>query len=168
MFHLTSDSHPVVQPETLLFSDGTYTFLISIKKSVISYFSLQITFWIVIIIFHLINYPLSIIIFFFFFIIAADKIFRWTFAVPAVHVFFFWNFYKVTAARFYFRRARPARDKFIAVDRVEKIVGKLFLQHNTIFWFSLRAITDGIGNIGDIDITFVIMCYTRRPRWCYW
>jgi len=59
--YFTSDAHPVVRPETLLFPNETYIFFfISYKKSVISFSSRQITFWIVIIISPLINYPLSV------------------------------------------------------------------------------------------------------------
>lgn len=59
--YFTSDAHPVVRPETLLFPNETYIFFLSVtKKSVISFSSRQITFWIVIIISPLINYPLSV------------------------------------------------------------------------------------------------------------
>lgn len=55
----------------------------------------------------LINYPLSG--FFFFFINADDKIFRWTFIVSAVHIF-----YGITTARFHLRRIQSARQVYCA------------------------------------------------------
>lgn len=62
--YFTSDAHPVVRPETLLFPNETYIFFYQLqKKSVISFSSRQITFWIVIIIYPLINYPLSVFFF---------------------------------------------------------------------------------------------------------
>jgi len=110
--YFTSDAHPVVRPETLLFPNETYIFFfISYKKSVISFSSRQITFWIVIIISPLINYPLSV-----FFFINSDKITRWMFRIlSTVHIF-----YGITTTRwFHLHRIRSERDKFIAVGRVE-------------------------------------------------
>lgn len=128
--YFTSDAHPVVRPETLLFPNETYIFFLSVtKKSVISFSSRQITFWIVTIISPLINYPLSV----FFFFINSDKISRWMFRIlSTVHIF-----YGITTTRwFHLHRIRSERDKFIAVERVELLVWvrKLFWENNPLIF----------------------------------
>lgn len=135
LFHLTSDAHPVVRPETLLFPNETYIFFISYKKSVISFSSRQITFWIVIIISPLINYPLSV--FFFFlstqirFPVECSKYYP-----PSTYFF-----YGITTTRwFHLHQIRLERDKFIAVERFELLYESENFSKKTIYSFSHRII----------------------------
>lgn len=76
------------------------------KKNKNNFFHTTITFWIVIIISLLINYPLSV-----FFFINTDKIFRWTFMLSVVHIF-----YGITASRFHLQRIRSARQVYCGRD----------------------------------------------------
>jgi len=93
LFHLTSDAHPVVRPETLLFPNKTYIFFYQLQKKRNIFFLPTDNF--LNRYYYLPFDKLSIISFFFF--INSDKISRWMFRIlSTVHIF-----YGITTTRWF-------------------------------------------------------------------
>lgn len=118
LFHLTSDAHPVVRPETLLFPNETYTFLSVKKKKKHKFFPHGDNFL------HRYYYlpfdKLSIISFF-----LSTEI---RFSVECSCYPSFTYFMELPPPADFISNESGQRDKFIAVGRVElcEILAKLF------------------------------------------